>query len=1090
VTLEDPAALCAKIADSSGFNCFSNLSERKLVRIDPIHAPQLNLLPMVPPNNDPQAPTAVNLHVVGLTLDRTDQAETLKNIFEMAGVRLNNLISANINDAWKDLLIVIDNLASISDEAIRSAVDVRKNPFPPPSNDELSLHQLQNENENFFREIRQGCLKNKINTFLVFEEAHVKGIDNATLDMSMTAQAYAADITVRLGVESGSTGYRQRFIEILKAKNQFYYRGRHDFSIVSPTGGGRQGENPDEIGIVIYPSVATQLSCLPVHHRQRPKDLDLGIEPGGRFQVRPGSTTVLVSDMDLTATKIGLHFCRANVSPDFRALYISLFLKKDDIAEMLDPLLPPANNREFVTVRYFPPEHIGVGKLLYDIDKAIERALAGKEGIVVLDNVFDLRCKFPLVSNPQNFLAAMIELFRARGVTALILDTVEAGEGHNPIEKSIAAGLAENVCLLRHIEFQCNRRAVFSYVKSIGSSAKSPPNQTLDASLGNIPDSSPPEVSVAPNLSATVAQSAMDEDIAPAEPAAVFPQSSVTDAVSALQTQSGATTQSGESEHLWELEDENGRLIAKDTFALYKNVLSGTPEAIKFAITLYMDEAGSPFAQYLEGQKLALQQIFGDAIHITLYGPEHHARTQAALMHAQARPTADCHIVALDEFWLNELIKHNALEEIGDVVRDIGREASEPPIMANEFVTAAHDLALWHQASTKQQKNIDFSRWYALAERNNVGVLCCNPSEVRKLLRSTRASKSRWTDWLDRKNGKQISWDDLVALKRTFGKLTKGRTRARRQIRTASNQHPETFFTMCMNQIESCVSFLLELALSYSHPDSDPFRPPQKEGLASGYQLNFGDGEKPDCWIKALKTTFRLLDKEDIEFIAMRRFRASRHEPTSLFSRQWISTLGALRAEPNLDAMTLRKRNTVKARMNWFRSLEPFELPYDIFGTAPHPVSGAWYLGILRGGVAIREGVRLILNLTSRPDEVYKLNHYMALPVRKGFYQSHHFRELPYSERFAQLAELQKQQNTTTELTEADAKFQEIVGKRFPFYRTSIKDYTIAAPILWRLFVNSARSWIDDKGSSRFVELIRNASKEYEHECNAIQRGD
>jgi hypothetical protein len=177
----------------------------------------------------------------------------------------------------------------------------------------------------------------------------------------------------------------------------------------------------------------------------------------------PGTVSVLVSDLDSLASEIALHFALQDEQP---ALYLSLLHPEEELRRMLRKYSFLQGQKGKFECRHFAPEHISEGKLLQDIQNAINGAGHGKGACrVVVDNVFALESKFPLICSEKHFLTALFQLFRTMKVTALVVDMVEVGEGRNPLEKSFAAGLVGDVFLLRHVEFQSHTSKVFSVLE-------------------------------------------------------------------------------------------------------------------------------------------------------------------------------------------------------------------------------------------------------------------------------------------------------------------------------------------------------------------------------------------------------------------------------------------------------------------------------------------------------------------------------------------------------------------------------------------------------------------------------------------------
>jgi KaiC/GvpD/RAD55 family RecA-like ATPase len=749
ITHEDPESIEAQVEDFTYFRSKSDDDGSPPISIEKDRLHSL----LEPLEGKP------TLHICRVPLDKEQQGRVLQNIFDTISQRIGNLADSE-KDPLGNVLVCLDNIRTIQNEALLAAMSGLVDNSPRG-------HQTDSQkNGNFYKELHQYCVKRKLHTFLVMEEDIPEGVDPERYEISYRPEVFAADIVIRLGIRTYSTEYRERFIQIVKAKHQFYYRGKHHFSIVSKDGGGRKKE--ERHGLVVYPSIPMQLSLLQnsksrqgsgpgegaTSEAQRKGGvfdrLTLGIDSldgkiadavplkleGGKGYIRPCTNSVLVCDLDAMATIIGLHFAiGGGVAPaatsDSRGIFISFKHKREDIKGIAERFFPD-NLDEKLTVYDFPPEYISGHKLLRDITELITEKQDNKPGPlrVVLDDVFELQCKYPLITDTRGFLASLFEVFSGKGLTSLVVDTVEVGEGRNPIESSFAAGLADSVFLLRHVEFHSQPHRVFSVLKLVDL---------------HTPD------------------------------------------------------------NLWDLKEvrpsdgDRYKLLAEDTFALYKNVLTGRPEPITITFSLYNDEENSPFHAYLQGQIESLRHSFGESLHVNLFGADDYSRVQNLLAAAETLPRGDCHIVALDEFWLRQLIQRKRLEDLTEPIRKL---PAEEKLVAEkgDYVCAAHDIAL-------HQLQLPYDRWYAIPARNNCGILCFDKGTVRSRFEQTKGW-SAMEAWMGNPEAKTITWDSLIALKEGRGK----------------DGRPQTFFTFCMDQIESCVSFLLELALAYEAGDKFEWR--------------------------------------------------------------------------------------------------------------------------------------------------------------------------------------------------------------------------------------------------------------------------
>ena len=273
------------------------------------------------------------------------------------------------------------------------------------------------------------------------------------------------------------------------------------------------------------------------------------------------------------------------------------------------------------------------------------------------------------------------------------------------------------------------------------------------------------------------------------------------------------------------------------------------------------------------------------------------------------------------------------------------------------------------------------------------------------------------------------------------------------------------FSTFCMDQLESCVSFLLELALSFDGPDRK-FLVPDKEE----FHLKMDIEAFP---VDAIRTLLALLDEEELAS-----WPAAHSDPRRRSLCDVHKTMDEhSRLSPGQDASSTPEYH------GYFQKLEPYELPVVGDGH-PTPVSGTWYLGI-EGSSAIETGVNLIQQFTSREDELYKLTNYIGFPVRRGFYEDTSGYDLPYHKRFIELADVQKTLIDSPTDSTAKANYEkELLEEGYPLYRMLIDDYENLAPILWRLMVKAAREVIsqgpvNSVSLERIKTIITVAAKEY-----------
>ncbi len=266
------------------------------------------------------------------------------------------------------------------------------------------------------------------------------------------AEQYSADVLIRLGYRLYDKYFKERYLEILKARNQYYYRGPHHFSIVGVDHEGQRlgARGERRPGIHVYPSVPAQLSMLRDASpgrlpRRGTTSLPFGVPQidqalsGGNGPGLVGNTaSLLVVNHEYTGTVMSLHFLAAAVEAGERALYVSLNEDEDAVRlicrthEKLSGLLDGDGLNPLLAIYHLRPEYITPGKFLRDIEDHIRNRQPGANGNggdaierVVFDNIYQIRWKFPLLQNVRILIPAMIDYLRFSLVASLFVDVAD-----------------------------------------------------------------------------------------------------------------------------------------------------------------------------------------------------------------------------------------------------------------------------------------------------------------------------------------------------------------------------------------------------------------------------------------------------------------------------------------------------------------------------------------------------------------------------------------------------------------------------------------------------------------------------------------
>ncbi len=239
-----------------------------------------------------------------------------------------------------------------------------------------------------------------------------------------TAAEYAADVIIELGYHQVGDQFKERSIEIAKARHQFYYRGAHHFSIVGRNEGvlfGGRGERPT--GIHVYPSVPTLLSHLDYEQSKLerpavPPAIPFGIAD---LHVPHGSVSGLVGPPSraTTAHWLALRFLLAGRK---NGLLISLRETRDELQAVAREWFgDEADRLDFVS---FAPEYLSTGKFMKDLyDEICELERRGRVvERAALWGLGQLKMAFPLLNESRMFLPWLSAFLKRKGIASLLVE--------------------------------------------------------------------------------------------------------------------------------------------------------------------------------------------------------------------------------------------------------------------------------------------------------------------------------------------------------------------------------------------------------------------------------------------------------------------------------------------------------------------------------------------------------------------------------------------------------------------------------------------------------------------------------------------
>ncbi len=309
-----------------------------------------------------------------------------------------------------------------------------------------------------------------------------------------SAEELSTDVLIHLAFED-STRFKSRSIEILKARHQYYYRGKHHFSIAGKGVNrqlylGARGERGP--GTHIYPSVAAQLSIArdESHLAVPPRGSEVigfgSPEIHAAFHKGTGpaalSSTILLAEPGTRYTGFALRFLADAVSKHEGALLVSTKEDEDAILRVcrlrdyLSPLIEASGDELTGLFRllYLHPEFLSPGKFASDIMRMCE---AGSDTIaepaisrLAFDNIYKLHRRFPLLAGQDFLVPALLDLLRYARVTPLFIDHLTSPNPNGDLGPDAALHLStfDNVFHLFLKHESDDHRHYLHVVKSIG----------------------------------------------------------------------------------------------------------------------------------------------------------------------------------------------------------------------------------------------------------------------------------------------------------------------------------------------------------------------------------------------------------------------------------------------------------------------------------------------------------------------------------------------------------------------------------------------------------------------------------------------
>lgn len=314
-----------------------------------------------------------------------------------------------------------------------------------------------------------------------------------------SAEELSTDVLIHLSfVDQGR--FKSRSLEILKARHQYYYRGKHHFSIAGKGVnrelylGARSERGP---GTHIYPSLAAQLSIARDESqlevpRRGDEPIVIGppeLQVAFRDDTGPTllSSTIILAEPGTRYTGFALNFLARGVEQGENCLFVSTKEDEDAIRRIcrhrdyLQPLMKDGDLVPAFRLLYLHPEFLSAGKFASDIMRMCEAGPNAEAdppiGRLAFDNIYQLHRRFPLLEGQHFLIPALLDLLRYRRVTPLFIDHVpqSGAAGTLGMDPSLHLSTFDNVLHLYLEKGENGHRTHMRILKSVGNEFESRP---------------------------------------------------------------------------------------------------------------------------------------------------------------------------------------------------------------------------------------------------------------------------------------------------------------------------------------------------------------------------------------------------------------------------------------------------------------------------------------------------------------------------------------------------------------------------------------------------------------------------------------
>ncbi len=271
-------------------------------------------------------------------------------------------------------------------------------------------------------------------------------------------EEYLVDSVVRLSYEMTDTMYRQRFIEVVKARGQNHSAGRHPLTI--GTGGVR-----------IYPRYVTgretgEAAAAPGRERCSTGNATLdGMLCGGLSR---GYSTLLAGSAGVGKTSLALQFIAAGARAGEPGIFLTFeedHAKLTDLAAGFGIDLAELQSSDTFHLMRRSPLHLLPEQLVQEVTEAIKRLGVRR---VVVDSLTDLSMSVTDQRRLREVVFVLSEALHDAGVTSLFTTEVPELFGQTYVTSEHISIIVDGIILMKYVEMESEIQRALSVLKMRG----------------------------------------------------------------------------------------------------------------------------------------------------------------------------------------------------------------------------------------------------------------------------------------------------------------------------------------------------------------------------------------------------------------------------------------------------------------------------------------------------------------------------------------------------------------------------------------------------------------------------------------------